>query len=63
MMTVAETAARLKMSTGHIRRLIADGRIQSETVKGGGRYGYSRRCFPSSVEAYRLNKRPRGRPR
>ena len=63
MMTVAETAARLKMSTGHIRRLIAAGVIQSTTVPGGGKYGYSRRCYPSSVESYRLNKRPRGRPR
>ena len=63
MMTVAETAKRLKLSPGHVRKLIAAGTIQSERVAGGGRFGYSRRCFPSSVEAYRLNKRPRGRPR
>ena len=63
MMTVGETARRLGLSPGHVRKLIAAGRIESTTVKGGGRFGYSRRCYPSSVEAYRLAPHPRGRPR
>ena len=58
--SVREAARRLGVTRGRVRQLIAEGRLETTTIDGGGPYGYSRLIDVSSLNSYR--RKPSGRP-
>ena len=58
--SVREAARRLGVTRGRVRQLIAEGRLETTTIDGGGPYGYSRLIDVESLNSYR--RKPSGRP-